>query len=610
MVEKRKRILIPTDFSDHSNSALQHACEIASEVETTSVQLHLLHATHGSPIAETNSALEEIDIARHAKHEDFEIVKQVSPGEPSQVIRDYAKDHDVDLIVMGTHGRTGLSHLALGSVAERVIRDATCPVVVLGPRERERQVTLATAATAIIEEFGEQFSLAREEGIERMQKFLRDKFSIHTATCIRLMDELLSREWLVWEEGHWNVLTGLEFIAETSAMNSDRPDSQATDLIGRATQKRATDVHIDPVDSKHYVIRFRIDGKVSEYCRLDISVAEHLINQLKTAAGLDITDPFRPQEGRIASLTIPHLEVRVTSAQVAGGEAIALRLFDARQIFLSLQSLGLSDRAYASIQDMLKLGEGLVLITGPTGSGKTTTVYSMLQTLGAASDGGSVGNIVSVEDPVEFPVPFVRQLAVDSKHGITMTTGLRTILRMDPDVVFLGEIRDPEAAHIAMRAANSGKYVLSTLHTRDVASTVTALRDMDIADRTAAGHLTGIINQRLVRKLCPECKQSATTTAAEAAHFQSADVAPPDVLFTPVGCAACRDTGYRGRTGVFEVALVDDTLSNEISCGADESELYSALRERGVPSLLHDALTKAAQGVTSLSEATSVRWLG
>jgi type II secretory ATPase GspE/PulE/Tfp pilus assembly ATPase PilB-like protein len=232
----------------------------------------------------------------------------------------------------------------------------------------------------------------------------------------------------------------------------------------------------------------------------------------------------------------------------------------------------------------------------------------MLDTLG-----GGDKNIVSIEDPVEFPAGFIRQMEVDQRHGVTMTSGLRTLLRMDPDIVFLGEIRDAEAAEIAMRAASSGKYVFTTLHTRDVASTVTAILDLGIDRRSLAGNLTGIISQRLVRRLCPHCRQPATLRDKDRAWFAQCGFAqngiePPPQLFEPVGCPACRGKGFRGRIGIFEVVLADPDLVQLITQGATEQEVRDHIRRTGTPDLTLDALSKVTSGLTSLDEARKMTW--
>ena len=607
-----KRILVPTDFSPHSDAALDYACDLAKE---SRAKLHLLHVMGGKE--GTNGAaerirdrLEKLGASITAQNElVIDTIKDAMSGDPHRVIVQYATDNNVDLIVMGTHGRTGLAHLTMGSVAERVLREAPCPVLVTGRRAREQRVTLERAVNVLGDQFGDSLVGTRDGGVEQMQTLLENRLNVSATASARLLEQLEQREWLGWEEGppgKWTIVDGIDFVeSATRARSMSSSESPAIDLIQRAGKLRATDVHIDPVNDQQSKVRLRVDGKLEGYCRLDRGVAEHLINQLKTLSRLDIAEPFLPKEGHLGlPASLSDLEVRITVAPVATGEAVALRLFARDSIFLPLGELGLSEQALAVVSEMLRLGEGLVLVTGPTGSGKTTTVYSMLENLSAAEQ-----NIVSIEDPIEFAVPFVRQMGVDDKHGVTMTKGLRTILRMDPDVVFLGEVRDHEAADIAMRAAGSGKYVFTTLHTRNVASTVTTLRDMRISDRSLAANLTGIINQRLVRRLCHACQKPVAVSPAEGERFRQADCAAPEEVYVPVGCDQCRGTGYRGRVGVFEVALVRNNIADAIAHGDSERHLEQLLRSAGMADLQTDGLQKAASGVTSLEEALGVHWL-
>lgn len=384
-----------------------------------------------------------------------------------------------------------------------------------------------------------------------------------------------------------------------------QPELPALDLIARAVSLRASDVHIDPLDETEYSIRFRIDGKVLSYCTVDKTVAEHLMHQYLTLARLDHADPFNAREGRVLlPIEMRDIEARLTAAPVAGGEAMALRLFSKQNVFLPLESLGFGEMGFKTVQRMLHGTEGLLLVTGPTGSGKTTTVYSMLNQFGSASR-----NIVSIEDPVEFDVPFVRQLSVDERHGVNMTTGLSTILRMDPDVIFVGEIREPETARIALRAASSGRFVFSSLHTRDVAATVTALRDMGITNHSISGNLIGVVNQRLLRTLCEKCRRKIESNSLCKELFRDSGINAPAEVYEPVGCDACRGTGYKGRTGVFETVALDAELAQSIAENATEAELRRQIRMRGIITITADALTKVASGIICIDEALSARWL-
>jgi type IV pilus assembly protein PilB len=324
-----------------------------------------------------------------------------------------------------------------------------------------------------------------------------------------------------------------------------------------------------------------------------------VLSDLKTA------EPFHPQEGHMRLPDeMTDMQARVTTSPVTGGTAMAVRLLPRVNIFRPLSELGFSPAAFEAVNEILHNREGIMLVTGPTGSGKSTTIYSMLQILNTQER-----NLVSIEDPVEFVTPFIRQMAVDTTHGLTMNSGLRTLLRMDPDVVFVGEIRDAEAADIAMRAASSGKYVFSTLHTRDVASTVTALRDLHIDSRSLAGNLAGIISQRLIRRLCKSCGKRESPTDDERRAFEAVGMDVPARICRAKGCAECRGTGYQGRVGVFEVVASGEAVNSAIARGAAEDELRQTIRAAGTPGLEADALMKAAEGTTSVEEAQSMSWI-
>jgi len=614
-----KNILVPCDFSPCSDSAVQRASDLAM---TFDARLHLLHVE--PPPGLLGQATLEPDRVLHAGQQleqqlephvvvKLPVERAVVSGAAHRAICDYAREHDIDLIVMGTHGRTGLAHVTLGSVAERVLRGAPCPVLVVRP---DQDLNLPNQARRTLsEEFGA--SLAGEFGdtratlVGRLMRIL----NITDQAAGSLIETLQAEQSLIWEEAGQQVLSqprmGVWQIKPTAAALQGVPEYfpkekavPAIDLIQRAMALRATDIHIDPSGGE-YQVRLRIDGHLERYCKLQHEIADHLIQQYKTFARLDIADPFHPQEGRLRLPSdVTNVDARITTSPVASGESVALRLFERESVFRTLDRLGLTEKSLAAIDQILQRGEGLVLVTGPTGSGKTTTVYSMLQTLS-----GGDKNIVSIEDPVEFPAHFIRQMEVDQRHGLTMTSGLRTLLRMDPDIVFLGEIRDAEAAEIGMRAASSGKCVFSTLHTRDVASTVTAILDLGIDRRSLAGNLTGIISQRLLRRLCPQCRRSVILRDKDRAGLDQFGLDPPSQLFDSVGCPACRGTGYRGRVGVFEVALADAELVQLISQGATEHEVREQIRRSATPDLNADALSKVAAGLTSLDEARKMTWV-
>lgn len=525
------RILVPVDFSKYSSAALARAVDLAEQFKA---ELRLLHVASDKDADAHHFAVEQLERLVSA---DMMLKLKVShvatAGVPAREIVRQATTEKVDWIVMGTHGRTGLKRLAMGSVAEEVLRTAPCPVMI-----------------------------------------------------VRHPDQLVP--------------------ANVEEATVGEPEyGSAQDLIRRAASQRATDIHIDPAGDGRYGVRFRIDGRLQAYCQLDRDVAERLIHQLKILGNLDIADPFRPRESRLRlPSTMTAYEVRITTSPVAGGEAVALRLFSREVDCHRLDQLGFAESALAAVNAMLRRGEGIILVTGPTGSGKTTTVYAMLDTFRRCEQ-----NIVSIEDPVEFPLPYIRQMEVDPRHGITMTTGLRTLLRMDPDVVFLGEIRDGESVDIAMRAASSGKYVFSTLHTRDAAGTITALRDLHGDSRSLAANLTGVVSQRLVRRLCTHCRQACTITEERRHALDGNEALLPETAFAPIGCEHCRNTGYRGRIGIFETIVVTDAVRDAIVKEYSETDLRQVMRAGGAASLMDDVANKVRAGLTSVEEALQMRWL-
>lgn len=532
-----QRILVPCDFSSPSQAALQQGARMA---ETTGAELILLHIlpdkAQGAELTEQReNTLQKLLVALPGEQVlKLKTQSLVRSGPPAREIINVARELAVDMIIMGTRGRSGIAHLALGSVAETVLRTASCPVMTVR-------------------------SQAEATPVERAP---------------------------------------LEVIPE----NDELELSAAVDLLRRAFSLRASDVHIDPINQEEYLVRMRIDGKLEEYCRLDRGLALRQLHQLEILARVESNQTFRAKEGRLRVLrTLPGAEVRYTSAPVSGGDAVAMRISSRMHVGLPLENLGLPEGEQAKVDSLLRRGEGLLLVTGPTGAGKTTTVYAMLNRLGSTKR-----NIVSIEDPVEYLVPFVRQLEVDERHDVTMTSGLKTLLRMDPDVVFVGEIRDTEAATIAMRAASSGRHVLSTLHARDVASTITALRDLRVEENSLAANLTGVLNQRLVRRICLTCRAEAEITDAECEVFVAEGLEPPAKLFHSTGCDACRQRGFFGRVGVFEVACVTPPIAEAISQGASEASIRQLLRAGGTSSLRTAALRKVLEGVTSLSEIDEI----
>jgi general secretion pathway protein E len=333
-------------------------------------------------------------------------------------------------------------------------------------------------------------------------------------------------------------------------------------VIADAARNGVSDIHIEPYETG-LVVRMRIDGVLRETLRMPPHVAPVVVSRVKVMARLDIAERRVPQDGRMGlTLGGKLLDVRVSTLPSRAGERVVLRILDKENAGIDLVGLGMEPGMLAMLQDVLTEPNGIVLVTGPTGSGKTTTLYAGLRTL---NDGSR--NILTVEDPVEYAVDGVGQMQVNAKVGLTFAAGLRAILRQDPDVVMVGEIRDRETAEIAVQASLTGHLVLSTVHTNDAVGAITRMRDMKVEPFLLASTLRAVIAQRLVRRLCPSCRRPvpAANSVASLLGFEAGAV-----VYEPVGCEHCNGTGYKGRIGVFEAVRVDETIRRLINDGGDE----------------------------------------
>lgn len=361
-------------------------------------------------------------------------------------------------------------------------------------------------------------------------------------------------------------------------------------LVEQAVDAGASDLHIEPRrDAVH--VRLRVDGLLVELCTLPLAQYSTLVTQLKVAANMDIAEKRVPQDGRVnLELAGRSVDLRLSTLPTTLGEKIAVRIL-AQQELLRLDELGFTQKNLVAYRQLFAQPNGLVLLTGPTGSGKTTTLYATLGELDAATR-----NIITLEDPVEYSLDGISQVAVNRRSGMTFAKGLRAIVRQDPDVIMLGEIRDEETAGIAVQAALTGHLVLSTLHTNSAAGAVYRLLDMGVAPYLLAATLRGVVAQRLVRRLCPKCGKLEQATAAEqkfSGHEQA---------WHKHGCNSCQGAGYHGRLAVQEVLAMTPELQQLVLVRAPEESLKQAARAEGWVSLQEDALSKAAAGLTTLAE--------
>jgi len=367
-------------------------------------------------------------------------------------------------------------------------------------------------------------------------------------------------------------------------------------LLAEAIRENASDIHIETFE-KELCVRFRVDGVMREVVKPKRELAPLLVSRIKVMARLDIAEKRIPQDGRI-SLRIGgrEVDVRVSTMPASSGERVVMRLLDKQAGRLRLQNLGMADAQLEILKTVVHKPHGIFLVTGPTGSGKTTTLYASLAELSA-----NTINVLTVEDPIEYNLPGIGQTQVNTKADMTFARGLRAILRQDPDVVMVGEIRDLETAEIAIQASLTGHLVMSTLHTNTAVGAVTRLMDMGVEPFLLSSSLVGVLAQRLVRTLCPDCRAQRQATAAELQFIREQSA----IVFDAKGCEACGHTGYRGRTGIYELVVVDDTIRQLIHDQVSEQELTGYAR-RISPGIREDGKAKVLAGVTSVQEVLRV----
>ncbi len=368
-------------------------------------------------------------------------------------------------------------------------------------------------------------------------------------------------------------------------------------VISQAIQEKASDIHVEPYEDR-VSIRFRTDGVLNEVLSPKPVLAPVLVSRLKVMARLDIAEKRVPQDGRISVKIAGHaVDIRVSTLPSAHGERVVLRILDQAAGQLTLDQLAMPAFVRGNFEAGLRKPHGIILVTGPTGSGKTTSLYAGLSFLNTRAR-----NIMTVEDPVEYLLPGIGQTQVNTKVEMTFARGLRAILRQDPDVVMIGEIRDQETASIAVQASLTGHLVLSTLHTNTAIGAVTRLHDMGVEPFLLSSSLEALMAQRLVRLLCPSCKRPHEATASEAARL---GIPEGSAVFSPAGCEQCNHTGYRGRTGIYELIPVDDGLRLLIHEGAGEQKMLDHARQVS-KSIDQDGREKVLQGITSVEEVLRV----
>jgi general secretion pathway protein E len=393
-------------------------------------------------------------------------------------------------------------------------------------------------------------------------------------------------------------------IPETGDLMDAEDDAPIIRLINavlsQAVREKASDIHVETFEDR-LSIRYRVDGVLTEVLSPKRMLAPLLVSRLKVMAKLDIAEKRVPQDGRISVKIAGHaVDIRMSTIPSAHGERVVLRLLDKQSGQLQLSQLSMNEQVFGAYKSALHSPHGIILVTGPTGSGKTTTLYAGLSHINESSR-----NILTIEDPIEYMLPGVGQTQVNSKVDMTFARGLRAILRQDPDIVMVGEIRDLETAEIAVQASLTGHLVLSTLHTNTAIGAITRMQDMGIEPFLLASSLIGVMAQRLVRLLCDDCKRASIADPGERSLLGVENAQEEVTIYHPQGCEHCKYTGYTGRTGIYELIEIDDTLRGMIHQGASEQAMLEVARQ-GYPAIAEDGRRRVLAGQTSLAEVLRV----
>ncbi|RMG04020.1 MAG: type II secretion system protein GspE [Nitrospirae bacterium] len=464
------------------------------------------------------------------------------------------------------------------------IKDGTIEVVMDDPSRSDVIEALEYATGAKI--------LAYQGNQDEITEYI-EKFYGKETTINKIIEDIdqLSYEEVTEEE---------EDIGHLKDLASEAPIIKLVNLIiTRAVENRASDIHLEPYEDE-LKVRYRIDGVLHEVESTPRRLQPAIISRIKIMAKLNIAERRLPQDGKIKlKVSGKDIDMRISTIPVLHGESVVIRLLDRESIVIDLERLGFPEDTLSSFNRLIGLPNGIILVTGPTGSGKTTTLYGALDKINSPEK-----KIITVEDPIEYQLKGVNQIQVKPQIGLNFANTLRHIVRQDPDIIMIGEIRDLETAEIAIQASLTGHLVFSTLHTNDAPSAITRLIDMGVEGYLLASTLRGILAQRLVRQICPECKEVDHDTLPEERMLLNI---PQDItLYRGSGCEHCAGTGFYGRTGIFELLTIDEDLRKLISKDTDSATIRKAARSSGMRTLSEDGAKKVMQGVTTISEVIRV----
>jgi general secretion pathway protein E len=406
------------------------------------------------------------------------------------------------------------------------------------------------------------------------------------------------------EEEDDEFLRDLESIQDITAMETEAPIIRMVNrLMVQAFRERASDIHVEPYQSD-VKIRFRVDGILHDVLSLPKRLHPAVVSRIKVMATLNIAEKRLPQDGRIGIKLGDHsVDLRISTVPTVNGERVVMRILDKSSVLLGLEELGFYPDDLAIVERLVRQEHGIILVTGPTGSGKTTSLYSMLSRINSPDK-----NILTIEDPIEYQLKGIGQIPVNVKVGLTFASGLRSIVRQDPDVILVGEIRDLETAEIAIQAALTGHLVFSTLHTNDSASAVTRLIDMGIEPFLVTSSVNAILAQRLTRKICPFCKQQyfpESESLLEVGLSQEM-LGKEGYLWRGAGCKECIGTGYKGRSGIYEILMMTDSIKTTILKTSDSTIIKKQAVQEGLHTLREDGARKVEDGITTIEEVLRV----
>ncbi len=406
-----------------------------------------------------------------------------------------------------------------------------------------------------------------------------------------------------------SVATEFESPKDILELTEDAPIIRLLNaLLQQAAKEKASDIHMEPYE-KELEVRMRVDGVLRKVLSPPKIIQDALISRIKIMSNLDIAEKRLPQDGRIRLLVGGRdIDIRVSIIPTAYGERAVLRLLDRKHGLISLNQLGMDENEEEKIEDLINNTNGMILVTGPTGSGKTTTLYAALNRIYTEEK-----NIITIEDPVEYQIKGIGQIQVNQRIGLSFANGLRSILRHDPDVIMVGEIRDYDTSDIAIQASLTGHLVLSTLHTNDAVSAIARLIDMGVEPFLIASSLSGVLAQRLLRRICYNCKEEYAPSELESSYFKQNTEKSSYItdgttrtLYRGMGCDRCNGNGYLGRIGIFELLIVDSDIVSLITRGTDSQSIKKITIEKGMKTLRTDGLHKAVQGITTLEEVLRV----